>query len=81
MLARAEALGLGRSPGETALAHGRNLEHNLPAASADLRALADAYQVARYAPAPPTPEQVQDACRAWERLDATLGDNAGVPRG
>jgi len=80
VLARAEAMGLPRLPGETALVHSRNLERSLPAASADLRALADAYQVARYAPAPPTPEQVQAARRAWERLEATLGDNAGAPR-
>ncbi len=72
MLARVEALGLGRSPGETALAHERTLERNLPAAGADLRALGDAYQVARYAPVPPTQEEVDVARRAWERLDVTL---------
>jgi hypothetical protein len=77
MLARAEALGLGRSPGETALAHERTLERSLPAARADLRVLGNAYQEARYAPAPPAPEQVEAARRAWERLDATFPRPAG----
>lgn len=78
MLARAEALGLGRSPGETALAHERHLARNLPAAGDDLRVLADAYQVARYSPAPPTPEQVEAARQAWQRLDAALGDRSAL---
>lgn len=73
MLARVEALGLGRSPGETASAHQRALARNLPASGADLRALGDAYQVARYAPAPPSAEEVEAARKAWERLDAALG--------
>ena len=80
MLARVEALGLGRSPGETALAHERTLERNLPAVRADLRALGDAYEVARYAPSPPSPEEVEAARRAWERLDATLGGTPSAPR-
>jgi len=80
LLTRAEAVGLPRSPGETAIAYGRGLECNLPAAGADLRTLTEAYQVARYAPRPPTPEQVAAAQRAWEHLDAALGDRGGARR-
>ncbi|HHX43739.1 MAG TPA: DUF4129 domain-containing protein [Chloroflexi bacterium] len=79
MLARVGALGLGRTPGQTALRHVRMLERNLPAVRADLRTLGDAYQVARYASTPPSVEEVEAARRAWERLDVALGAQSTKP--
>ena len=71
MLARVgrSAWGLAR---ETALAHERTLERNLPAVRADLRALGDAYEVR---PLPPRrgARGGGAARHALERLDATLG--------
>ncbi len=59
---------------QTPLAYERALADVLPVERSALRALTEAYLVARYAPNAPSPESVESARRAVERLEAALLD-------
>ncbi|NLD73141.1 MAG: DUF4129 domain-containing protein [Chloroflexi bacterium] len=72
MLRRMSSLGHARAPEVTPRAYARRLEDVLPGEDQAVSTLTEAYMVARYAPEPPTPEQVTNANRAWERIAARL---------
>ena len=72
MLRRMSTLGHARAPEVTPRAYARRLEDVLPGEDQAVSTLTEAYMVARYAPEPPTPEQVSNANRAWERIAARL---------
>jgi hypothetical protein len=73
MLRKMSALGRARAPEVTPRAYARTLGEVLPGEGQAVSTLTEAYLVARYAPDPPTPEQVTDASRAWERIATHLG--------
>jgi len=71
-LARMRDLGHARSPALTPLSYARVLSDLVGSERKALGTLTDAYLVARYAPDPPTQEQVDAARRALESLEARL---------
>jgi len=73
MLQRLSARGRARPPEVTPRAYARSVADLLPAGSEALTILTEAYLVARYAPDPPTWQQVAEASAAWEQIAAQLG--------
>ncbi len=73
LLERLSARGRARRPEVTPRAYARSLTDLLPAGGPALHTLTEAYLVARYAPDPPTAQQVAEAGSAWEQLAAQLG--------
>jgi hypothetical protein len=74
LLAQAQALGQPRPPGVTPWVYQQLLAHLLPTELTALSDLTALYLLARYAPDPPTPPQVDDAQRAYARIDTALQD-------
>ena len=78
LLARAIALDLPRSKGETPTAYVRTLSRLCPHEVSSLQILTLAYSIARYGAMPPTPEQVRAAQDAHARITLALKTCSGV---
>jgi len=77
MLIRMGSLGYARLPSHTPRAYERSLAPVVKGERQALRTLTEAYLLARYAPEPPTRQQVHEAARALARLEAQLGNSRG----
>jgi hypothetical protein len=70
LLGQAAARGQVRPPRQTPRAYVGRLRMLWPGEGPALEALTEAYLAARYAPDPPTPQQVEAARRAWAAIEA-----------
>jgi len=73
MLSRMSDLGRARSPALTPRAYARVLVDVFPTEREALHTLTEAYLLARYAPEPPSQQDVRAASRAWEQIRARVG--------
>lgn len=71
-LRRAAARGVGRRRDQTPREYQARLRGALPETSDDIAELTDAYEVASFAPRPPSPDDARRARRPWERLRRLL---------
>jgi hypothetical protein len=69
---RAEALGWGRQPGQTAYEYSRDLVERLPNRQAEIEALTDAFVRAKYSPRPVSSDDAKRARTPWERIRGAL---------
>jgi hypothetical protein len=71
-LRRAAQLGFGRAPAQTPDEYDPQLEAQLTGAQAEVRALTEAFDQARYSAAPVEKEHARETKAAWERVRAVL---------